>query len=655
MLVAAIATAALTMPAGASATPSRPTVSPLPGTPDASPTTQISILGAARRRIVGVRVTGSISGVHPGRLRPYSAASGASFVLRRPLTEGERVAVVVRLRGERALRSRFEVARPAPIPPVLDAATLQPNKLDHFVSQPSLLAPKITVRRGASLGGGDIFLTPLPSPIVHPESNNELTITPVGPGGPMIVDRRGRLVWFDQLAPPLVATDFRPQRLHGREVLTWWQGKVTLTAFGLGEGVIADTRYRTIRTVRAGNGYQMDLHEFLLRPSGEALFTIESPVLAHLPGTPAGKLSPLLDSIVQEVDLRTGLVMWEWHAYGHIPLKDSYATPSNSLSYDAFHLNSIQALPDGRILLSARDTSAIYEVDQRTGRVLWTLGGKASTFRLARGARFYFQHDATLIGHDRVSLFDDGAGPPAFEPESRGLILSLDMRHHVARLAHQFHLPGAGTSAESEGDVQTLAGGNVFVGFGAAPFFSEFTASGKMNYAASLPTDDGSYREYLFPWHATPRTRPVAVARRSAEGAVVLHASWNGATTVRRWEVLARDRVSLRRVAIAADRGFETAITFRSPAEHVCAAGARRARTRARPVRRGQRRPGSVVEPADLVSRLAQGGDYLLAVLRAARLERDLDSGLADVQRDRFADMIGVYDVAARLGDRRQQ
>src|ERR1700729_3872760 len=191
VLVAVIATAALIMPASASATPSRPTISPFPGTPDASPTTQISILGVAPRRIAGVRVTGSISGVHPGRLRPYSAARGASFVLRRPLTEGERVTVVVRLRGERALRSRFGVARPAPIPPVLDVATLQPDKLDHFVSQPSLLAPRITVRRGASLGGGDIFLTPLPSPIVHPESNNELTITPVGPGGPMIVDRRG--------------------------------------------------------------------------------------------------------------------------------------------------------------------------------------------------------------------------------------------------------------------------------------------------------------------------------------------------------------------------------------------------------------------------------------------------------------------------------
>ena len=578
-VLAAIVTAALVWPgASTAANPAhtrsrpahasaRPTISPLPGTPDASPDTQISILGVAPHRIIAVSVTGSVSGAHPGRLRPYSAQRGASYVLSRPLTAGEVVAVTVRLRGGRTVSSRFTVAHLAPVPPVINELALQPDKLDHFVSEPRLLAPKITVRRGSSDGAGDIFLTPLPSPIVHPQSNNELTINPVGPGGPMIIDRRGRLVWFDQLAPPLVATDFRPQRLHGREVLTWWQGAVTITALGLGEGVIADTRYRTIHTVNAGNGYRMDLHEFLLRPGGEALFTVESPVLVHLPGTAPGTLSQMLDSIVQEVDLRTGLVMWEWHAYGHIPLRDSYATPSNSLSYDAYHLNSIQVLPGDRILVSARDTSAIYELNQRTGRILWTLGGKASSFRLARGARFYFQHDASLLAHDRVSLFDDGAGPPAFEPESRGLILALNMRHDVARVARQFRRPGRGTSAESEGSVQPFAGGGVFVGFGASPFFSEFSASGRLTFDAALPSDDGSYREYLFPWRATPRTRPVAVAHRAPDNKIALEVSWNGATTVARWQVLAAGRGTPRPVARAPDRGFETRITVRSSAD----------------------------------------------------------------------------------------
>ena len=119
----------------------------------------------------------------------------------------------------------------------------------------------------------------------------------------MIVDGRGDLVWFQQLTPPDVAANLRVQRYRGHKVLTWWQGGVTPSAFGLGEGVIADRSYRTITTVRAGNGYPMDIHEFTLTPDGDALFTIYSPVMVHLPGTPAGKLSPLLDAIVQEVDV----------------------------------------------------------------------------------------------------------------------------------------------------------------------------------------------------------------------------------------------------------------------------------------------------------------------------------------------------------------
>jgi outer membrane protein assembly factor BamB len=536
------------------------TISPATGTPDASPSTQISILGVAPGLIEGVRVTGSVSGAHRGSLRDYSGGRGASFVLRRPLTQGERVSVVIRVRGRPSIREHFSVARLAPVPPVLDIVKLQPAKLDHFVSAPQLLAPRITVNRGASKLQGDVFLTPLPSPEVHPQSNNALTLNPVGPGGPMIVDSHGRLVWFDQLAPPVVAANFRPQRFLGRTVLTWWQGKVTFAAFGLGVGVIADSSYRTLELVRAGNGYQADLHEFRLTPSGDALLTVNSLVLVRLPRSRT--LSPLLDSIVQEVDVRTGLVVWEWHAFGHIPLADSYATPATSFYDDAYHLNSVQPLRGGRVLVSARDTSAVYEIDRATGRIIWTLGGKASSFRLARGARFWFQHDAQLLSGNRVSLFDDEGGPPSFARSSRGLILALDLRHHTARVARAYRRPGTGTLADSEGSLQTLAGGNVFVGFGSARFFSLFTPRGRPLFDASLPVDDGSYREFSFPWRATPASAPMAVGRRLSPARVAIYVSWNGATEVARWKVLAGGRT----LASTPAAGFETRILVRSMA-----------------------------------------------------------------------------------------
>ena len=461
----------------------------------------------------------------------------------------------------------FTVARLGAIQPVLNLPIRQPAKLDHFVSAPSLLAPRITVAKGSSSAAGDIFLAPLPSPEIHPQSNNALTIHPVGPGGPMIIDGHGNLVWFDQLAPPMVAANFRLQSFGGHKMLTWWQGGVTPSAFGIGEGVIAGSSYRTLRTVRTGNGYAADVHEFSITGAGDALFTVCSPVLVHLAGTAPGALSPLLDSIVQEVDIRTGLVVWEWHALGHIALRDSYATPGTSADFDAFHLNSIQTLPDDRLLVSARDTSAVYDIDRASGRIIWTLGGKASTFRLGPGARFWFQHDAQLLPGGRVSLFDDEGAPPFEAPSSRGLILVLDPHARTARVVHQYFRPGRNTQAESEGSLQTLPGGNLFVGWGSTPFFSEFSPGGRLVLDARLPIDDGSYRVFRFPWSATPSTRPVAAARSTSASRISIYASWNGATTVARWRVLAgRSAASLAAVATVPRRGFETRIDVISAA-----------------------------------------------------------------------------------------
>jgi Arylsulfotransferase (ASST) len=565
-LVAVIRPGAASASAGAArlaATNSTPiTISPAPGTPDVSPDTQISILGVARNQIRSVRVRGSASGLLRGAVHAYSGRRGASFVLSRPLTHGERVQLTVVIKGRPPINRTFTVAHPGGVPPTLNLPVQQPAKLQHFVSRPDLLPPKIQIlRRTSGASSGDIFLTPLPSPVVHPESNNSISIHPVGPGGPMIIDGRGRLIWFDQVTRPAVATNFRVQRFAAHRVLTWWQGTVTVSAFGNGEGVIADNSYRTVTTVKAGNGFPTDLHEFVITPAGDALFTIYSPVMVHLLGTPAGKLSPLLDSIVQEVDVRTGLVMWEWHAYGHIPLADSYATPANSASYDAYHINSIEPEPNGRVLISARDTSAVYEVDQVSGRILWTLGGKASSFRLAAGARFYFQHDAHLVASDRVSLFDDEAGPPVKAPSSRGLILGLDFRHRRARVVRQYRRPGNDTSAQSEGSTQLLASGNAFVGFGSTQFFTEFSPRGRLVFDASLPVDDGSYRAFRFPWNATPTTPPAAVAKRTSAGKVSVYASWNGATGVTRWQLLSGEPAgTLRPIATVPNRAFETRI-----------------------------------------------------------------------------------------------
>ncbi len=60
------------------------------------------------------------------------------------------------------------------------------------------------------------------------------------------------------------------------------------------------------------------------------------------------------------------------------------------------------------------------------------------------------------------------------------------------------------------------------------------------------------------------------VAERRPYGEVTLYASWNGATEVATWEVLAGSNPDgLEAVASAPRKGFETAITVETPEAYV--------------------------------------------------------------------------------------
>ena len=391
----------------------------------------------------------------------------------------------------------------------------------------------------------------------------------------MIIDPNGRLVWFDQLPAPAVATNFRPQTFDGKTVLTWWQGEVD-------DRGLRPWRGNDLRHLLPPDQGRPGRERLLRRPARVRADPVRrrldhDPVADHdAPSRHgAGTLSPFLDSVVQEVDVHTGLVMWEWHALGHIAVADSYATAANSPYFDAYHINSIQQLRGGRVLISARDTSALYEIDQATGHVAWTLGGKASSFRMERGTRFYFQHDARLLAGNRVSLFDDEGGPPFEARSSRGLILRLDFAPHTATLVHQYRRPGDDTLADSEGSMETVPGGDKLVGSVPTVLLGLLA-----EWSIDLRRELAQRRREL------PRVRlfmdgeanhPSGGRRnRISPTRVSVHASWNGATDVARWQVLvARPGAALRPVASVPIERFETeiAVTGRATTFEVRALG----------------------------------------------------------------------------------
>jgi len=403
-----------------------------------------------------------------------------------------------------------------------------------FATQPALHPPKLEVVSPArNPTEGYVFLAPKR----HAEQI-----------GVLIADDRGEPVWTKPVSPE--AADFRVQVFRGNRVLTWWQGH-SAKGYGRGEYVIVDASYRRIATVRAAHGLKGDEHEFTLTPRGTALIT----AYRHV-GT-------LLDGVVQEIDVATGRLVFEWHSVGHVGSDESYFHPGKKKTPldpgDYFHVNSVALEQDGNLLVSARNTSAIYKIARRTGRIIWRLGGKRSDFRLGEGTHFMWQHDARRRADGNLTLFDDGAAPPV-EPRSRALVLHLDEQAMKATLVAARVHPGT-VLATSQGNAQPLPGGGFFVGWGSEPYATEFDAEGRVVLDVRLPHEVDSYRAYRSAWVGRPRTRPTLVVRRRDLDENRVSASWNGATEVAQWAVLAGDDASrLRERARAPRDGFETTI-----------------------------------------------------------------------------------------------
>ena len=437
-----------------------------------------------------------------------------------------------------------------------------------FVTAPSLHPPKLQSSERAAAGE-------LAPGYIFAASFYNLNYPPmVGQSGPLILDHSLQPVWFEPVPQSMVASNLSLQTYNGKPALAWWQGVVSKTGdTESGEDVVVDQHYRTVARLKGADGWVPTLHALVI-DGDDAWVTVNKNVPMNLSKYGGAYNGALIDSAVQEYDLKTGRLLRTWDALDHIPLSDSYGSiPTNGFPWDAYHVNAVDVTANGKLLVSMRNTWAAYLVDIDTGRIEWTLGGRHSSFRFGPGAEFQWQHDVALGvgGHAglAVSMFDDhccqltggGTSVPATGP-SRGLELKLDLGARTATLAAQY-TGGGRFESEYMGDTQPLANGNVFVGWGSEPYLSEFSRSGKPLLEGKFPGPDLSYRAMVEQWVGLPLSPPVGAARRTA-GATTVYVSWNGATQVVSWRVLAGPGAGrLTAVASAAKSGFETAIPVR--------------------------------------------------------------------------------------------
>ncbi|WP_299955378.1 arylsulfotransferase family protein [uncultured Modestobacter sp.] len=428
-----------------------------------------------------------------------------------------------------------------------EAAAPPPVEGLTYLSRPDLTPPDLDVTWSVSPR------TPDGTVVVLGPKGEDAPLT-----GALLVDDAGEPIWVRPTEGRVY--DVRVQELDGEPVLTWWRGTSPSVGLGAGEFVVVDDSYREIATITTGGDIdpgQADFHEGRLTPAGTALITAYVKEPADL--TPVGGPADgwVWEGVVQEVDVATGEVLLTWRSLDHVPLEETKSElpedgGTEEQPFDYFHVNSVAEDADGSLLVSARNTWAVYDIDRTTGEVQWTLGGEASDFSLGAGVEFAWQHDAQRQADGTLTLFDNQSEPD-IGPTSRGLRLTLDEATRTATLVTEYLPPDPDRLAGSQGNLEQLPDGNVLIGWGSRPFYSEFTADGTLLYDVALGSGD-NYRASRAPWTGAPADPPDAVL---ADGSV--HVSWNGATEVASWRlVTGDDEASATPGQPVARDGFET-------------------------------------------------------------------------------------------------
>jgi hypothetical protein len=245
--------------------------------------------------------------------------------------------------------------------------------------------------------------------------------------------------------------------------------------------------------------------------------------------------------------------------------------PTSNYPWDYVHINSVDPGSSGDLLVSSRNTWTIYDLSLRTGVINWRLGGSHSSFKGSSATRTYWQHDAEFQSGGLISVFDNGSDP-AKEKQSRGLLLNPNLTTHTVSLVKQFVNPSKTLLASSQGNLLSLPGEDWLMGYGGLPNFTEYNSSGQVLLDGTLGKNVQDFRTYLFPWSGQPTsTSPSIAAAPGAGGGITVSVSWNGATQVASWRVLAGASASaLAPVATAAKTAaFQTTIAAPSAGPYV--------------------------------------------------------------------------------------
>ncbi|KAK2757153.1 hypothetical protein CKAH01_17027 [Colletotrichum kahawae] len=369
----------------------------------------------------------------------------------------------------------------------------------QFKSRPDLSPPRlnITIPASEDVGEDYIFVAPYSG-----FTKGQGFDGPEQQAGYILRDN-GDLVWSSLGCLSGWVGNMQVSRLNGKPVLSAFEGYLdSFHGHGFGHPIILDQHYTATKQLRGGNHKIISIHEFnVLEESSSALVEVYQPTQMDLfPYGGDNNHTWIVDAIFQELDMTTNDVLFEWRSLQHAPPSASMVSlasghagdGANSTSaWDYFHINSVDKNYQGGYLISARHASAVYKINGKTGDILWQLGGSRSDFSISDDIIFGFQHDARFFrnsdagdGVEFISLFDNaaranghrGGGIEVIHSKSKAKVIRLDTNSWTASLVTSLSSPGD-ILAPSQGNVQTLPNGNLFVNWGQGGAVTEFRAS----------------------------------------------------------------------------------------------------------------------------------------------------------------------------------
>ncbi|KAF2658675.1 hypothetical protein K491DRAFT_766551 [Lophiostoma macrostomum CBS 122681] len=464
----------------------------------------------------------------------------------------------------------------------------------RYRSRPDLSPPSlnITIPATSDVGSGFLFVAPYSIDRAYKLDGSSRPEQPAA----YIFRDDGDLVWSSVGYISGFVGNFHVATLSGKPVILANEGTIdTLHGHGYGHVAFLDQRYQRVKTVTGGNHKVLDLHEFTVQNGKTAVVEIYDQLQVDLrPYGGKDGQTWIVDAVVQELDLETGKVLFEWHSLDHVDPTDSVLTLNQRGSlgdgrtaidaWDYFHINSVDKNnTEGNYLISGRHVSAIYKLDGKTGKIIWQIGGKHSNFSFGDELEFAFQHDARFQGRDGdiqyISLFDNGAGSNGHQggdkdkirDYSTGKLLKLNTSDWTASIVKEVEHPDR-LLAPSQGNTQILPNGNLFVHWGQAGTITEYRANDSVPifnaYLDTFAPGRGvqNYRGFRQEWKGTPTEPPALVALTTEDGSVELYVSWNGDTETHTWKFYVREDGKEREVGQSARKGFET--KFEVPVRH---------------------------------------------------------------------------------------